>query len=198
MVRTRLTSPTFDRSASIPTVTYVLLITVLSGFLLAAPHGSPTPLLGLAWSGVLVALAAGALRVEGVALQSLFPSLRAFGAAVAVVAAFWALYNLVAAGLATAGVGGFEPVLSRVVAHPAPYLAALLSSFVLTALPEELLFRGYLNRGESPAVHGGRGSDNRNTTADNAQSGVSKSFAAWSNIPSHVRPWSSLIRFNRS
>ncbi|ELZ65970.1 putative protease [Haloferax prahovense DSM 18310] len=146
MVRTRLTSPTFDRSASIPTVTYVLLITVLSGFLLAAPHGSPTPLLGLAWSGVLVALAAGALRVEGVALQSLFPSLRAFGAAVAVVVAFWALYNLVAAGLATAGVGGFEPVLSRVVAHPAPYLAALLSSFVLTALPEELLFRGYFQQ----------------------------------------------------
>ncbi|WP_435348658.1 hypothetical protein [Haloarchaeobius sp. HRN-SO-5] len=57
---------------------------------------------------------------------------------------------------------------------------------------------GYLNQGESPAVHGGRESDNRDTAAGTAQSGVSRSFAAWSNIPSHVRPCSFLIRLNRS
>ncbi|WP_058826115.1 CPBP family intramembrane glutamic endopeptidase [Haloferax sp. Q22] len=146
MVRTRLTPPTFELGASIPTVTYLLVVTVLSGFLLVAPHGSPTPLLGLAWSGVLVALAVGALRLEGVAVRTLLPAPRALGAAVAVVAAFWVLYNLVAAGLATVGVVGFDPVLSRVVAHPGPYLVALLSSLVLTALPEELLFRGYLQQ----------------------------------------------------
>jgi membrane protease YdiL (CAAX protease family) len=62
---------------------------------------------------------------------------------VGVLITFWALYNLVAYGLALFGVSGFDIASSRVVAHPLLYLAALGSSLVFTAIPEELVFRTY-------------------------------------------------------
>ncbi|WP_425607722.1 NAD-dependent epimerase/dehydratase family protein [Natrononativus amylolyticus] len=56
----------------------------------------------------------------------------------------------------------------------------------------------YLIQGESPAVYGGRESDNCRITADAAQSGVSKSSAAWTSIPRHVSPYLFFTSFSRS
>nr|WP_254266783.1 CPBP family intramembrane glutamic endopeptidase [Halorussus aquaticus] len=129
-----------------PVVTYLVVIAVLSGLLLVSPGGSQSPALGMAWGVFLVVLAVGALAVEGVSPRSVLPSVRALVSAVAVLVAFWTLYNLVAVGLALGGVTGFETTGSRVAAHPLLYLAALLSSLLFTAIPEELVFRAYLQQ----------------------------------------------------
>jgi len=48
------------------------------------------------------------------------------------------------AAYALGGLAGFEPAASRVVAHPLPYLAALASALLFTAVPADLFFRAYL------------------------------------------------------
>ncbi|EMA05566.1 putative protease [Haloarcula vallismortis ATCC 29715] len=119
---------------------------VLAGLVTISPGTSPPPVLGMIWGAFLVALTAGALRIENVSLRSLFPPVRTLGPVVGVVAAFWGLYNLVAVALAIGGVSGFDASLSRTAAHPLLYLAALFSSLLFTAIPEEFLFRTYLQQ----------------------------------------------------
>lgn len=140
MPRAVPSSLTFERGPLVPVVAYLVVVAVLSGLLFVSSTASPPPILGMAWGGLLAALAVGALAVEGVSPRTLFPSLRSLVSALAVLSAFWGLYNLAAVGLALGGVAAW----SGVAAHPLPYLAALASSFLFTAVPEELFFRGYL------------------------------------------------------
>ncbi|MFC6974539.1 type II CAAX prenyl endopeptidase Rce1 family protein [Halomicroarcula sp. GCM10025709] len=156
MSRPDIGPQSFDGGPLIPVVTYVLTIAVLSALALVSTGGSPPPLLGIGWGVFLVALAVGAFRVEGIDPRSVVPSGRSFGVAFAAVAAFWALYNAVSYGLALGGVPGFSAGASRVVAHPLLYLAAFGSSLLFTAIPEELLFRGYL-QGSVASLVGERG-----------------------------------------
>lgn len=81
-----------------------------------------------------------------------------FRAILGVLLSFWALYNVIAYGLGLVGVSGFDIASSRVIAHPFLYLAALGSSFLFTAIPEELVFRAYF---QSKAVAITEGSDRR-------------------------------------
>ncbi|WP_435184526.1 CPBP family glutamic-type intramembrane protease [Halobellus sp. EA9] len=155
MLRTDADPPAFESGSLVPVATYLLVISVLSGLLFVAPGASPPPLLGMAWGVFLVALVIGALGVEGVSARTILPSARTLLAAVGSVVVFWTLYNLVAAVLATAGVHGFETTLSRVAANPMLYLAALLSSLVFTAIPEEFLFRTYLQQKLTALAGGG-------------------------------------------
>ncbi|MFC6865075.1 type II CAAX prenyl endopeptidase Rce1 family protein [Halomicroarcula sp. GCM10025817] len=151
-------SPVFERGPLVPIVTYLLIIVVLSGFALVATGASPSPILGMAWGVFLIVAGLGALTVEGVSPRSLFPSTRSLVPVLGVLITFWALYNLVAYSLAHFGVSGFDIVASRVVAHPLPYLAALGSALVFTAIPEEVVFRGYF---QSKAVALARGNARR-------------------------------------
>jgi len=144
MVRTD--PPTFERDPLVPVAAYLVSLSVLSALVFASPAASPPPVLGMAWGVFLVVLALGAFRIEGVSPRTVFPSARTLVPVSAVLAAFWALYNLVAVALALGGVVGFEAAWSRGVARPLPYLAALSSSLLFTAIPEELLFRGYLQQ----------------------------------------------------
>ncbi|MFC7076743.1 CPBP family glutamic-type intramembrane protease [Haloarcula halophila] len=144
MSRPDIGPQSFDGGPLIPVVTYVLTVLVLSALALVSTGGSPSPLAGIAWGVFLVGLAVGAFLAEGIEPRSVVPSVRSLGVALAVVTAFWALYNAVAAVLAIGGVPGFSAGASRVAAHPLLYLAAFGSSLLFTALPEELLFRGYL------------------------------------------------------
>jgi membrane protease YdiL (CAAX protease family) len=144
MLRLQTDPPAFEGGSMVPIAAYLLIVAVLSGLAFVSTGASPSPLLGMGWGLFLVAVAVGAAAVEGVSPRSLFAPPRSFAAAIAVVAAFWALYNLAAYGLALGGVAGFAPSESRVVAQPLAYLAALLSAFLFTAVPEELAFRGYL------------------------------------------------------
>lgn len=146
MVRTDAGIPAFERGPLVPLGTFVLLSGVLSVLVFVSPTATPPPLLGMAWGVFLCVLAIGVYRFEGVSPRSLLPSNRTFFAALGVVAAFWVLYNLVAFGLAIGGVQGFEAAQSKVVAHPTLYLLALLSSLLFTAIPEELVFRAYLQQ----------------------------------------------------
>ncbi|MGB9951490.1 type II CAAX prenyl endopeptidase Rce1 family protein [Haloarcula sp. Atlit-120R] len=146
MLRPDTGLPSFSGGPLIPVATYFLVITVLAGLVTISPGASPPPILGMMWGVGLVALTAGALSIESVSPRSLFPPVRTFGPAIGVVAAFWGLYNLVALALALGGVSGFEASLSRTAAHPLLYLAALFSSLLFTAIPEEFLFRAYLQQ----------------------------------------------------
>jgi membrane protease YdiL (CAAX protease family) len=144
MVRVESDPPSFGGGSLVPVAAYLLTVVVLSALTAVSGGGDPPPVLGMAWGVFLAALALGALAVEGASPRSVLPSARSAVPAVGVVAAFWALYNAVAYGLAVAGVPGFEAAPSRAVAHPLLYLAALGSSLLFTAVPEELAFRGYL------------------------------------------------------
>jgi membrane protease YdiL (CAAX protease family) len=154
MVRTDSGALSFDGGVSIPVATYLLAVCVLSILLVVFPGESPPPLLGMAWGVFLVLLTLGAFRIEGNALRMVLPSARALLPAIGVLLTFWGLYNLVAFALASAGVVGFEATWSRVAAHPLPYLGALCSSFLFTALPEELVFRSYLQSKVSATIGG--------------------------------------------
>jgi len=134
----------FEGGSLVPVATYLLTLAVLSGLLFVSPTDSPPPLLGMGWGIFLGALAVGALVVEGVSPRSLLAPPRSLLLAVAGVVGFWATYNLIAGGFALVGTTGFELEGSRVAAHPGMYLAALGSSLLFTAIPEELMFRGYL------------------------------------------------------
>ena len=144
MLRAETGSLSFDRGPLVPVAAYVLTLAVLSGFALVSGGGSPPPLLGMTWGLFLAALALGAFVVEGVSPRSLLPSTRSFLAGTAVVAVFWAVYNAVTAVLALGAVPGLALSPSRVAAHPLLYLAAFGSSLLFTAIPEELVFRAYL------------------------------------------------------
>ncbi|WP_324759697.1 type II CAAX endopeptidase family protein [Haloarcula montana] len=144
MSRPDIGPQSFDGGPLIPVATYVLTVLVLSALALVSTGGSPSPLAGIAWGVFLVGLAVGAFLVEGIEPRSVVPSVRSLGVALAAVAALWALYNAVASVLAIGGVPGFSAGASRVAAHPLLYLAAFGSSLLFTAIPEELLFRGYL------------------------------------------------------
>ncbi|NLV04663.1 CPBP family intramembrane metalloprotease [Haloarcula rubripromontorii] len=146
MLRPPLGLPEFDGGPLVPVATYLLTIAALSGLVAVSPGASPPPVLGLAWAGFLVVLTAAALRAEAVRLRPLLPPLQTLVPIVGVVAAFWALYNLVAVALALGQVPGFETTLSRTATHPLLYLGAVLSSLLFTAVPEELLFRTYLQQ----------------------------------------------------
>ncbi|WP_276280990.1 type II CAAX prenyl endopeptidase Rce1 family protein [Halorussus caseinilyticus] len=144
MLRSDTNPPTFERRSVVPVATYVVTIAVLTGLLLVSP--SHSPVLGMVWGVFLVGLGVGALTVEGISPRSILPPVRTLVPAIAVLVAFWALYNLVAFGLALGGVSGFETTGSKAAAHPALYLGALLSSLLFTAIPEELVFRAYLQQ----------------------------------------------------
>jgi membrane protease YdiL (CAAX protease family) len=146
MLRPDIGLPRFGGGPLVPVATYLLVIVVLSGLVIISPGASPPPVLGMLWGVFLVVLTVGAVRIEAVAPRSLLPSVRTLLPVIGVVAAFWGLYNLVAAALALGGVSGFEATLSRTAAHPLLYLAALFSSLLFTAIPEELLFRTYLQQ----------------------------------------------------
>ncbi|MCJ0621346.1 type II CAAX prenyl endopeptidase Rce1 family protein (plasmid) [Haloarcula sp. KBTZ06] len=136
--------PRFSSGPLVPVVAYLLVIVVLSGLVIISPGASPPPVLGMLWGVFLVALTVGALRIETVSPRSLLPPVRTLIPVIGVVIAFWGLYNLVAVALAVGGISGFDASLSRTAAHPLLYLAALFSSLLFTAIPEELLFRTYL------------------------------------------------------
>jgi membrane protease YdiL (CAAX protease family) len=136
-------SPVFESGHLVPVVTYLLILGVLSGLTLIATGESPSPILGMAWGVFLILVGLAALTVEGVSPRPVLPPTRSLVPVVGVLITFWALYNLVACGLALFGVSGFDITSSRVVAHPLLYLAALGSSLVFTAIPEELVFRTY-------------------------------------------------------
>ncbi|MDS0260280.1 CPBP family glutamic-type intramembrane protease [Haloarcula sp. S1CR25-12] len=137
---------TFERGPLVPAAAYLVVIGVLSALVFVSPAASPPPVLGMAWGVFLVGLAIGAFTVEGVSQRRVLPSARALVSVSGVLAAFWALYNLVAVALALGGVVGFEAAWSRAAARPLPYLAALSSSLLFTAIPEELFFRAYLQQ----------------------------------------------------
>ncbi|SFG90263.1 CAAX protease self-immunity [Halopelagius inordinatus] len=145
---------TFERGPLVPVATYLLVIAVLTVLTVVSPGTSPPPLLGMAWGAFLVVLAVGALKIEGISPRSVLPSARTLAPAIAVLVAFWAVYNLVAFALASGGFPGFEAKWSRVAAHPLLYLSALLSSLLFTALPEELVFRAYLQQKFTALVGG--------------------------------------------
>lgn len=144
MWREKMFPPRFEGGSLVPVATYLLTLAVLSGLLFVSPPGSPPPLLGISWGVFLCALAVGAFVIEGVSPRSLLVPPRSFLLAATSVLGFWTAYNLLASGLALAGLHGFELGGSRVSAHPVLYLAAFGSSLLFTAIPEELLFRGYL------------------------------------------------------
>jgi membrane protease YdiL (CAAX protease family) len=144
MLRPDADPPTFDGGSLVPVVTYLLTVAVLSVLAAVSAGGSPSPVLGIGWGVFLVVLAAGAFVTEGVSPRSVLPPVRSVLPVVGLVAAFWGAYNLLAYGLALGGVAGFDPTPSRAAAHPLMYLAALVSSLLFTAIPEELLFRAYL------------------------------------------------------
>lgn len=144
MLRAEIGSQSFDRGPLVPVATYVLTLIVLSVLALVSGGESPPPLLGMAWGFFLVALAFGACTAENVSPGTILPSTRSFLAGAGVVLVFWAGYNALTAVLALGGVSGLELAPSRVVAHPLAYLAAFGSSLLFTAIPEELLFRAYL------------------------------------------------------
>jgi membrane protease YdiL (CAAX protease family) len=146
MVRTDAGLPTFERGSLVPLATYAVVLCVLSVLVSVSQAGAPPPLLGMAWGLFLVALVVGVYRFEGASPRSLVPSGRAVGSAFGIVVVFWVSYNLVAVGLAAGGVGGFAATPSRVLSHPTLYLLAFLSSLLFTALPEELVFRAYLQQ----------------------------------------------------
>ncbi|MFC6875489.1 CPBP family intramembrane glutamic endopeptidase [Halobellus marinus] len=146
--------PAFESGLSVPIVTYLVVLSVLSLFLLVTPDGSPPPLLGMVWGGFLVVLAVGAFSIEGVSPRAIFPSARTVRSVAGVLITFWGVYNLAAVSLALGGVIGFEATWSRVAAHPLPYFAALGSSFLFTAIPEELVFRSYFQQ-KCIAIAGG-------------------------------------------
>lgn len=146
MLRPDIGLPRFSGGPLVPVATYLLVIVVLSGLVTISPGASPPPVLGMIWGVFLVALTAGALRIETVSLRSLLSPVRTLVPVIEVVSAFWGLYNLVAVALAMGGISGFEVSLSRTAAHPLLYLAALFSSLLFTAIPEELLFRTYLQQ----------------------------------------------------
>ncbi|ADQ68810.1 putative protease of the Abi (CAAX) family protein [Halogeometricum borinquense DSM 11551] len=143
MLRAERDLPTFEGGSLIPVTTYLLLITVLSGFAVVFSDGA-SPIAGMGWGIFLVILAIGAFTVEGVSPRSILSPVRSLLSALLVVTVFWVLYNLVAYGFALDGVSGFEVSGSKVAAHPLMYLAAFVSSVLFTAIPEELVFRGYL------------------------------------------------------
>jgi len=137
-------SPVFNSGSLVPAVTYLLIIAVLSGFALVSTGESPSPVLGMAWGVFLIVVGLTALTVESVSPRALLPPLRSVGPVLAALVSLWALYNLVVYGLALIGVSGFDIAASRVLVHPLPYLAALGSSFLFTAIPEELaLLKSY-------------------------------------------------------
>ena len=144
MLRPDIGLPRFSGGPLVPVVTYLMVIVVLSGLVTIFPGASPPPVLGMLWGVFLVALTVGSLRIETVSPRSLLPPVRTLVPVIGVVIAFWGLYNLVAVALAMGGVSGFDASLSRTAAHPLLYLAALFSSLLFTAIPEELLFRTYL------------------------------------------------------
>lgn len=155
MVRLESDPPAFDGGSVVPVATYLLIIAVLSGLTFVTSGASGSPVAGIGWGVFLAALALGAFAVEGVSPRSALPTVRSLAPAGGVVAAFWVLYNAVAYGLALGGVPGFEPVPSRVVAHPLPYLAAFVSALLFTAIPEELAFRAYLQSKFTALAGGG-------------------------------------------
>jgi len=146
MLRPDTGLPRFKGGPLVPVVTYLLVLVVLSGLVTISPRTSPPPILGTLWGIFLVVLTVAAVRIEAVAPRSLLPPARTLLPVVGVVAAFWGLYNLVAFALALGGVSGFEATLTRTAAHPLLYLAALFSSLLFTAVPEEFLFRAYLQQ----------------------------------------------------
>ncbi|NLV15213.1 CPBP family glutamic-type intramembrane protease [Haloarcula argentinensis] len=146
MLRPDIDLPRFSGGPLVPVVTYLLVIVVLSGLVTISAGASPPPVLGMIWGVFLVVLTAGTLRIETVSPRSLLPSVRTLGPVIGVVTVFWGLYNLVAVALAMGGISGFEASLSRTAAHPLLYLAALFSSLLFTAIPEEFLFRTYLQQ----------------------------------------------------
>ena len=135
----------FERGPAILIGAYSIVIGVLSALLFVSPK-TPPPVLGIAWGVFLAALAISALYLEGISPRSVLPPVRTLVAVTVSLVVFWALYNLVAFGLALAGVVGFEATWSRVVGHPLSYLAALFSSLLFTAIPEELIFRAYIQQ----------------------------------------------------
>lgn len=146
MLHTDTDPPAFESGPLVPVATYLLVVAVLSGLLFVSSGPSPPPVFGMAWGVFLVVLAFSALMIEGVSLRSIRPPARTLLPATAVLIGFWALYNLVAYALALGGVPGFEATWSRVAARPLLYLAALFSSFLFTAIPEEFVFRIYLQQ----------------------------------------------------
>lgn len=155
MTRSASERVSFDGRAAVPFAAYLLCVAALSGVLLAAGGTPFEPLAGVVWGLLLVALAVGALRVEGVDVRAVVPSLRSLGAVALVLAGFWTVVNL--AVVAVAGdLGGVALGDLPFVAEPVAYVAVFASSALFTALPEELFFRGYL-QGKLVALAGGRG-----------------------------------------
>ncbi len=154
MVLADTVPPTFERSPLVPVAAYLVVVGVLSALVVVSPTESPPPLLGMAWGLFLAALAVGASTAEGVSVHTIFPPVRSLVTVGGVLVAFWALYNLAALALAVGGVAGFDATWSRAAAHPLAYLAALASSLLFTAVPEELFFRSYL-QGRFVAMFGG-------------------------------------------
>lgn len=138
--------PSFKRGSLLPVVVYLSLLTVLSALTVLTPGESPPPLVGMAWGVFLVALTVGAFKLEAVSPRRILPPIRTVVSAGGVVVAFWLLYNLVGFGLGVGGAVGVEATWSRVAAHPVAYLAAFLSSLLFTAIPEEVVFRTYLQQ----------------------------------------------------
>lgn len=127
-------------------ITYLAVISVLSGLLFVSAGASSSPVLGMGWGIFLAAVALGALKIEGISPRGVLPSVRTVLPVTAVLVVFWGVYNLVVVGLAVGGVAGFEGTGSRAATHPLLYLAAMLSSLLFTALPEELAFRSYFQQ----------------------------------------------------
>jgi len=146
MVRPDTGLPRFEGGPSVPVVSYLLVIVILSGLVAISLGESPPPILGMAWGVFLFVLTCSAVKIENVPPRSFLPPVRTVVPVLGVVATFWGLYNLVAAGLALGGVSGFGTGLSRTASHPLVYLAALFSSLLFTAIPEELFFRAYLQQ----------------------------------------------------
>jgi membrane protease YdiL (CAAX protease family) len=154
MAHTDADPTAFEDGLLVPVAVYLVVVSVLSVLVFAVPGESPPPILGMAWAVFLVALVLGTFELEGASPRSILPSLRTLVPVLAVLAVFWVLYNLVAFSLALWGVVGFKATWSGVAAHPLAYLAALFSSLLFTAIPEELVFRTYLQR-KFTAIDGG-------------------------------------------
>jgi len=144
MARPERAPPAFNRGLLVPAIAYIVIIALLSGLALISGRGSPPPLLGMAWGVLLVGIGVGAYRLDGVSPRSILPSSQSLFPVLGAIGAFWLLYNLLTYALALGSVPGFATASSKVVAHPVLYLAAFGSSLLFTALPEEFVFRGYL------------------------------------------------------